>query len=72
MMKSPSKNCELDTQKGMDRQEPIIIDKRFAEEKRKLHELYKLVKAGLISPDDINSKQKRLLRRYYGVQTRAY
>lgn len=66
MMKSPSKNCELN------RQEPIIIDKRFQEEKRRLRELYKLVKAGLISPDDINSKQKRLLRRYYGVQTRAY
>ena len=54
------------------RQEPIILDKAFEQEKRKLHEMYKLIKAGLISPEDISSKDKRLLRRYYGIDTRTH
>jgi len=62
------KNYELLDQ----RQEPIIIDRVFEQEKRKLHELYKLLKAGLISPADIDSKEKRLLRRYYGLDTRQH
>lgn len=54
------------------RQEPIIIDKVFEREKRRLHELYKLLKAGLISPQDIPQREKRLLRRYYGMDTRQH
>jgi len=49
------------------RQEPIVEDRVFEQEKRKLRELYKLLKAGLISSRDITAKEKRLLRRYYGV-----
>ena len=49
------------------RQEPIVEDKMFEQEKRRLRELYKLLKAGLISPRDVTTKEKRLLRRYYGV-----
>lgn len=49
------------------RQEPIVEDRVFEQEKRRLRELYKLLKAGLISSRDITAKEKRLLRRYYGV-----
>lgn len=54
------------------RQEPIIVDKVFEQEKHKLRELYKLLKAGLISPSDITSKDKRLLRVYYGMDIRQH
>jgi hypothetical protein len=54
------------------RQEPIVIDKVFERDKRKLHELYKLLKAGLISPQDIDPREKRLLRIYYGFDTRKH
>jgi len=40
----------------------------FEAEKRKLKECYKLVKAGLISPDDIDSRTKHLLMKYYGMK----
>jgi len=49
------------------RQEPIVEDRVFEQEKQRLRELYKLLKAGLISFRDITAKEKRLLRRYYGV-----
>jgi hypothetical protein len=51
----------------LDRQEPIIIDSAFDKEKSRLRELYKLLKAGLIAERDISAKDKRLLRRYYGM-----
>lgn len=54
------------------RQEPIIIRKTFERDKRKLRELYKLLKAGLISPQDIAPREKRLLRIYYGLDTRRH
>lgn len=54
------------------RQEPIIINRKFEHEKRKLRELYKLLKAGLISPRDVSSREKRLLRIYYGMDSRQH
>lgn len=47
--------------------EPIVVDPVFEQEKRRLHELYKLFKAGLIKRSDVSVKDKRLLRRYYGM-----
>lgn len=43
-------------------------DNGFEAEKKKLRECYKLVKAGLISPDDIDRRTKYLLMKYYGMK----
>lgn len=40
----------------------------FEMERKKLKEAYKLVKAGLISPDDLDRKTKYLLMKYYGMK----
>ena len=44
------------------------VNNSFETEKKKLRECYKLVKAGLISPDDIDRRTKYLLLRYYGME----
>lgn len=54
--------------KELVRQEPIIIYPEFEKEKKRLRELYKLLKAGLIAPRDMNTRDRRLLRHYYGVK----
>ncbi len=43
-------------------------NKTFAREKRKLREVYKLYKAGMIKESDIPPRIKSLLMRYYGVR----
>ena len=56
---------EKETQLGSNRQSR---DTSFEMERRKLKEAYKLVKAGLISPDDLDKKTKYLLMKYYGMK----
>lgn len=46
----------------------VMNEDDFRTEKRKLKECYKLLKAGLISPDDIDRRTKWLLAKYYGVK----
>jgi hypothetical protein len=50
------------------RQEPIVEYKRPSAEMKKVHEAYKLLKAGLVTFRDLDPKTKRLLRYYYGVK----
>jgi len=60
-------NNEKETRLGSNRQSR---DTSFEMERRKLKEAYKLLKAGLISPNDLDRRTKYLLMRYYGVKVK--
>ena len=40
----------------------------FNKEKRRLRELYKRYKVGIVKSDQISAADKRLLRKYFGIE----